>query len=734
MTRPSAPLILAGLALLVAACAGDGASREDRARWEARSAAVTITRDDWGIAHVKGATDADAVFGMLYAQAEDDFHRVEMNYLNAIGRYAEATGAEDIWRDLRARLWVDEDSLRALYETAPEWLRTLMVAATDGVNYYLHTHPEVRPRVLTRFEPWMTLPFSEGSIGWDLESASLARLRAFYDSATTRTAMVDAKEAMAAREPVPTGSNGFAIAPSRSASGKALLLINPHTSHYFRGELHVTSDEGLDAYGAATWGQFFIYQGFNATAGWMHTSSDADQLDEYLEIVTPSADGFTYRYEGEERRVRQDTVTIRFRTDSGMASRTFVTYHTHHGPIVGRAGDRWIAFKVMQEHVKALTQSYTRMKAADHAAYRRTMESHTNSSNNTIFADASGNIAYFHANFVPKRDPRFDWTRPVDGSIAATEWQGVHTLDESPDLLNPPTGWIQNTNNWPWSAAGPHSLRARDYPRYFDNGAENPRGLSALAVLPRDTAFTLESLIAAAYDPMLPAFDLLLPGLFRAFDALPRSDARRERLREPVELLRAWDRRWGANSIATAVAVHYGEEVWRRASSSTGSDDVEVYRAIGRSAPAAVHLAALDSAITKLAADFGDWRTPWGEINRIQRVSPDIRQQWDDTKPSVAVPFTSARWGSLASFDARAPNGTRRRYGTYGNSFVAVVEFGERVRARAITAGGQSGDPASPHFFDQAQRYASGDLRPVYFHPDELEGHVTATYRPGERR
>ncbi|MFM2140247.1 MAG: hypothetical protein RLZZ25_512, partial [Gemmatimonadota bacterium] len=372
---------------LLGACARPGPSAADLARWEARAAATTITRDEWGIPHIVGATDADAVFGMIYAQAEDDFTRIEMNYLTALGRRAEAEGEPALWQDLRMRLFIDPDSLQALYGRSPEWLRALMDAWADGLNYYLHIHPETRPKVLTRFEPWMALAFTEGSIGGDIESISLAGLERFYaDSATAVT--VASWQPYELKEP--SGSNGFAIAPSNSASGHALLLINPHTSFFFREELQMTSEEGLNAYGAVTWGQFFVYQGFNDRAGWMHTSSGADAIDEYVERVTRTATGWTYHYGSEERPVMIDSVTIQVRTDGGLQPRTFSTYRTHHGPIVRAEGDRWIATRLMHDPITALTQSYTRTKARSLAEFRATMDLHTNSSNNTVYADADG--------------------------------------------------------------------------------------------------------------------------------------------------------------------------------------------------------------------------------------------------------------------------------------------------------------------------------------------------------
>ncbi len=292
-------LLLAAL-LFAGACASIPSQDDESARWRAQSARVTIARDDWGIAHVRGKSDADAVFGMIYAQAEDDFDRVESNYLTALGWTAETDGEKAIWADLRAKLYMDPDDLRARYAASPPWLRRLMDSWADGLNYYLATHPEVRPRSITRFEPWMALSFTEGSIGGDIERIDLAALESFYSKRGKALAST-----APAHDPEPRGSNGFAIAPSNSADGHALLLINPHTSFFFRSELQVASDEGLNAYGAATWGQFFIYQGFNESAGWMHTSSGVDVVDEFLETIEQKAGGLFYRYGNETRPVER---------------------------------------------------------------------------------------------------------------------------------------------------------------------------------------------------------------------------------------------------------------------------------------------------------------------------------------------------------------------------------------------------------------------------------------------
>jgi acyl-homoserine lactone acylase PvdQ len=701
-----------------------GSADKDVAAWEKQARNVTIIRDDWGIAHVYGRTDADAVFGVMYAQAEDDFNRVETNYLNSMGRLAEAEGEAEVYRDLRMKIFIDSDDMKAQYQKSQAWLKSLMNAYADGLNYYLHTHPKVTPRVITRFEPWMALTFSEGSIGGDIERVNLAQLESFYGRGPKKSAFAplalrrDKSAEAIAEYAEPAGSNGIAIAPSNTTAHHALLLINPHTSFFFRAEAQMVSDEGLNAYGAITWGQFFIYQGFNDRAGWMHTSSGVDNIDEYLETVVKKDDGFFYKYGTEERPLKETRITVPYKTGTGMAQKEFTVYRSHHGPIVREApGDnaRWVSVRLMQEPLKALTQSYSRTKAKNYKAFRETMELHTNSSNNTIYADTDGAIAYFHSNFIPKRDTKFDWTKPVDGSDPATEWKGVLSIDETPGLLNPASGWLYNTNNWPWSAAGPDSPKKSDYPAYVDRGnEESPRGKHAIRVLERKKDFTLDALIAAAYDSYLPAFQDQIPALLEAWDQTPADNPLKAKLSEQIALLRAWDLRWSTTSVQTSLAVYWGEEIGRT-----------------RQPTAQQLLQALSVASDKLASDFGSWKTPWGDINRFQRLTGDIVQPFNDAAPSIPVGFTSSRWGSLASFGARTYKGTRKMYGSSGNSFVAVVEFGDRVRAKAVTAGGGSGDLKSPHFNDQATRYSTGDLRDVYFYRPQLEGHIERQYHPG---
>ncbi len=723
LTRPA----MAGLlALCLAGTAR--ANSVEQARWQREAQAVTITRDDWGIAHVHGKTDADAVFGMAYAQAEDDFNRVESNYLTALGRTAEAEGETAIWQDLRQRLFIDPVELKTLYGQSPAWLKRLMDAWADGLNDYLATHPDTHPKVITHFEPWMALSFTEGSIGGDIERVELAPLKAFYGQpGDAPLAQVDSRPSWLE----PTGSNGIAIAPKLTVDGHALLLINPHTSFFFRSELQMSSDAGLDAYGAVTWGQFFIYQGFNPHVGWMHTSTGVDVVDEFAETIVHKDGRLFYRYGKSLRPVTSRRITLSYRTkDGALAQRSFTAYFTHHGPIVRNMDGKWIAEALMNKPIPALEQSWLRTRTHDLASYMKVAELKANSSNNTLFADDKGEIAFLLPQFVPRRDNRFDYTRPVDGSNPATDWHGLTPLDQLPQVVNPPNGWAFNTNDWPWSAAGPYSPKQADFPRYMDSFGENPRGLHATRLLTGIRNVTLPSLITAAFDSYLPAFARQIPILVADYDALPAHDPLRAKLAGQIQLLRHWDYRWGIASMPTSLAVFWGDTLWNEVSKADTAEGLSIYDYMAERAGSRARLNALLEASDRLTKDFGSWGVPWGEINRFQRIDDAIVQKFNDSKPSIPVPFTSSRWGSLASFGAHRWPGTRRYYGTSGNSFVAVVEFGPKVRARAITAGGESGHPGSKHFNDEAERYTTGNLRTVYFWPKQLKGHTERVYHP----
>jgi acyl-homoserine-lactone acylase len=739
-------LVLPALLLLSTAAAPP----PELAQLRSEASRVTIARDDWGIAHVHGHTDADAVFGMIYAQAEDDFPRVEANYLTNLGLTAEADGEKAIWQDLRARLYVSPSELKADYAASPPAMRKLMDAWADGLNYFLATHPNVHPRVITHFEPWMVMSFTEGSIGGDIERIDLKKLEAFYSSSPRFRGEGDHPRgggggpsvSFAATSPgnpgedvtEPQGSNGIAIAPKLTGDGGSLLLINPHTSFYFRSELQMSSDQGLDVYGAATWGQFFIYQGFNPHVGWMHTSTGVDNVDEFAEKVERRGNGYCYWYGRTCRPLGARPITIRYRTPDGhMASRGFIAWMTHRGPIVASDHGRWIAFAMMNRPVEALQQSYLRTKASDLASYMRISDLKANSSNNTVFADDKGDIAVLAPQFMPRRDNRFDYTQPVDGSNPATDWKGLHAVSELPNTINPPNGWAFNSNDWLYSAAGPYSPKPANFPAYLDSAGQSYRTIHATRLLTQPGKWSLDRLQTVAFDSAQPSFEVLVPMLVSAWQALPSSDPRKVRLAEPIAALNAWDKRWGVNSIPNTLAQFWGDELAKAATSREWSDHRNFFRHMEALSPAE-KLDTFTRGLDRLERDFGSWRIPWGEVNRFQRIDPAIDSRFDDNAPSIPVGFTSNKWGSLASFGASQKPGTKKWYGTNGNSFVAVVEFTPHgPRARAVTAGGESGHPDSPHFDDEAVRYATGNLRDVYFAPAQLRGHTERVYQPGQQ-
>ena len=697
-------------------------------KWEEQAARVEIIRDNFGVPHIYGKTDADAVFGMLYAQCEDDFPRVERNYYWAIGRLAEVEGEQALYSDLRARLYMTIDEAKAHYEKAPDWLKELCQAYADGVNYYLHTHPEVQPKVLTRFEPWFPMFFFEGSIGGDIESVSTRGIASFYGQGG-QIALADLEEKPDLLEE-PKGSNGIAISGEHTASGNAMLLINPHTSFYFRGESQVVSEEGLNAYGATTWGQFFIYQGFNEKNGWMHTSTRVDFKDDFLETVEERDGKLQYKYGDEWRDVWTSEVTLKYKDGDEMKERTFPMYRTHHGPITGKSGDQWIATALNWEPVDALIQSFTRTKTNNHKEFWEMMRIRRNSSNNTVYADADGTIAYYHGDFIPKRDPQFDYSRPVDGSNPQTDWQGMHNLEDIITIVNPENGWIQNCNSTPFTAAAEFSPKREDYPFYMAPDEENFRGVHAARVLSQANELTLDGLINLAYDPYIPAFEGVVPGLLQALDKNP---AKKRQMKEAYDIMKAWNFATGKESIAMTIAQFYGNAYYRSGEVPREGDGMERFEYLGTGLADAKKIEIFETALKNIEDDFGTWKLPWGEYNRFQRLSGDIDLKYDDDQPSIAVGMASGRWGALASFGANAHD-TKKIYGSSGNSFIAVVEFGERVKAKSMLAGGQSNDPNSPHFYDQAQRYADVEFKDVAFYKEDVLQRAEETYRPGGRK
>ena len=708
-------------------------STTDLTRCQKQAKDVTIIRDTWGVPHIYGKSDADAVFGLLYAQCEDDFKRVEMNYIEKLGRLAEVNGQKDLYNDLQIRLLIDSVDAIADYKKAEPWLKKLLNAYADGINFYLHTHPQTKPTLLTNFKPWYPLLWTDGSIG-AISTADISNneIKSFYSG----TEVVGATKIQ--RDPeLQTGSNGFAFAPSITASGKSILYINPHVTFYFRPEVQVSSEEGLNVYGAVTWGQMFVYQGFNQYCGWMHTSSNVDVADMYAEKIVKKDNKLFYEYDGKLRPVVQKKITLRYLENGILQNKNITTYYTHHGPVMAKRDGKWISLKSYNRSITSLVQSWKRTKAKGFDDYKKVMDLKANTSNNTVFADNKGNIAYWHGNFVPIRDTKYNWGKVVDGSTSATEWKGLHAVDETVHSYNPVNGWLQNCNSTPYTVAGKDSPKKLDYRAYMAPDGENFRGLNAVRVLGSQKDYTIDKVIKSGYDTYLTAFEILVPAIVASFEKnINPQDSLYALLKEPISTLKNWDFRASESSIATTLAIEtaqkIGSQLTRVYVEEGELDQVESTRRFAAKATSTDLLLPLLKTVNELKSKFGKWQMPWGELNRFQRLTGDLNEKYEDTQASIPVGFASSLWGCLPSVNSRYFEGTKLRYGVGGNSFICAVEFGEKIKAKSLLAGGESGNKSSKHFTDQAMMYTQGKFKDVLFYKEDVLKNVERRYKPGE--
>ncbi|MFN2458954.1 MAG: penicillin acylase family protein [Chitinophagaceae bacterium] len=726
--------------LFLIACSSSQ-QKEIPKQYKEQAKRVTIVRDRWGIPHIYGKTDADAVFGLMYAQCEESFERVERNYIDKLGRLSEIEGESYLYHDLQMRLLYDTTAAIADYNNSPPWLKKLLQAFSDGIHYYLAKNPEVKPLLLERFEPWYPLLFTDG---------------AYIDTKTGGLQMEDMKNlfgeylpaGVSALQPSSwfqqesTGSNGFAVAPSRSASKNALLYINPHVAFYFRTEVHMVSEEGLNTYGAVTWGQFFIFQGFNEHCGWMHTTSMADVSDLYEEKIIKKDPDLFYEYDGKLMPLTKKQIQLKYLSATNISSASVTAYATHHGPIVGIRNNKWLALKAQNRSLQGLIQSWQRTKAKDLAGFTRTMELRANNFTNTMYADDKGNIAYWHGNFIPKRNTSYDASLPLDGSTSITEWQGLHDLKEIVHVINPKEGWLQNCNSSPFSVSGVNSISKDIYPLYMAPEGENFRSLFAIKQLSAQNDLTPEKLIAIGYDHYLAAFDSLLPPLFKDFAALPVTDPFFSSLKEAVDSLRYWDKRSSVTSVATTIGIFWAYQIVsnRRPDvpKNVINDLVKMITWYINHHSAQEKFEALQAVLTGLEKSYGTWKVAWGDINRFQRITGGVRARFDVAKNSLPVGLGPAFLGSLPAYETIWQDS--KMYGVGGNSFVAVVEFvrkdsfgGKKIKAKSIVAGGKSFDPESKHFFDQSQMFIEGKLKDVYFYKEDILKNAERTYHPGEK-
>ena len=663
---------------------------------------VTIYRDTYGVPHVFGRTDASTVFGFAYAQAEDNFWRVEENFINALGRASELYGEKSLDEDRLNRALEIPRRAQDEYARLDKHTRSLCDAFAAGFNYYLERHPEVRPRLLTKMEPWYTLAF----IRYNYFQNGFARDRSLRRTDLQTAALEhDLKEH--------TGSNGWAIGPSKSASGYAMLFINPHLPFFGPGQVyegHVHSDEGWNFTGYTRFGFPLPYVGHNENGGWVSTDNAADLTDVYLETFDDPARPLAYKYGNGYRLATEHVEEIRVKTAGGIETRKFTMRKTHHGPIVAARDGKLLALRMAKfESDGWLREWYEMTRATSLAALKRAMSPLNMLFGNVMYADRQGNTWYLYNGAVPKRDPRFDWTKPVDGSDPATEWQGYHTIDELPQLTNPKSGWMQNCNTTPFLLTSEDNPDPKTFPKYMVQEGDNPRGAISREILASKSKFTFDELTRLAFDTRVMNAGKRLPGLISALKQQLDKDPR---LREVHDELARWNQRSSNDSVAMTIF-----SLWHDRVARDEKQDVVI---------------ALNEVLDALQRDFGTWKVAWGDLNRLQRIDESKGEEFQDSRSSLAVAGVNGHDGAVFTFYAAPMRGQKRRYGVAGGTYISVVEFGPKVRALSVHTFGASGDPKSRHFMDQAALYSRGEFKPAWLTLDEIRANLEASYHPGE--
>lgn len=685
---------------------------------------VTIIRDNHGVPHIYGPTDASVVFGHAYAQAEDNFEQIEYNTLYALGRSAELRGERDFWDNLLARAFEIPRLAREEYARATPPMRGIYDAYAAGLNYYVERNPGQRPRLIERFEPWHTIAMLRARYWlaefiWDtgLQRRELKIGDRKFAGAETQPAGAGTlafHETSADRlEERVQGSNMWAVAPAKSASGHAMLFINPHVGFfgpYTYYEAHLHSEEGLRFSGTGRHGFPFPYIGHNERLGWSHTDNYFDHGDLYAETFDHPNDPLAYRYNQGYRKAEEWVESVAVLVDGKLESRRVAFRKTHHGPVVAERDGKPMAVKLAKAAEGGwYDQWYAMARAQNLTEFRSALDRVAIPYMNIIYADADGNIFYIYNGVVPKRAPQFDWRKPVDGSTSDTEWLGYHGARELPQILNPASGYLQNTNSTPFTVTTGAGLDSTGFPKYMiGEEGDNSRARMSRRILTEREKFDFEQWTRAATDTRIEVANEVLPKLAAAFDSLRTRDAERAARLEPhVKTLLAWDRR--STVASTAMTLFF-----------------QMMNLSG-SAP----LDGLERAVASLQKDWGSTEVPWGQVNRLQRRHWSGTEAFSQDDVSLPVPGAPGWLGIIYVFNSRRTG--NQQYGMSGNSYVSVIEFGPRVQARSIVYFGQSSDPTSPHYFDQAALYAQGQFKPAWFNRDEVQANARRSYHPGER-
>ncbi|MGH9800280.1 MAG: penicillin acylase family protein [Blastocatellia bacterium] len=745
---------------------------------------VTIYRDKWGVPHVYGPTDYSVMFGFMYAQAEDNFWQIEDSYIQSIGRAAEAYGENGILSanagrplesDLINRQFEINRLAQADYSKLSKQAKDICDAAADGLNYFLEKNPQVKPILITKFEPWHLLAFNRfaqyqlfifrrlGLRPNELRAsvqevgAKTARQRdgemegqrdrgteGLKEEATTSTDLSISPSLLPSlslslqeTEDIWTagvvGSNTWAVMPKKSASGHAMLFVNPHQPFFGPGqwiEGHVHSDSGWNMSGASFPGSPFPTLGHNDNLGWSHTVNAPDVIDAWEEKFDDAGNPLNYKYGSGYRPATEWSETIKVKTAAGIVGRTFKMRKTHHGPVMAVRDGKPLAVRMAawENAGGALEQRYLMGKAKNLTEFKAAMSRLAVPMFNTMYADREGNIFYIYYGAVPKRDQKYDWSKFVDGSDPGTEWQGYHKLEELPQVLNPASGWAQNCNATPLLASGEELGKdgnpdGAKFPAYMVTEKDNPRSRISRRVLSERATFSYEDWAKAAFDTRVIEAERLIPQLAAEFDKMKVAEpARAEKLAPVIAELKAWNNVSTFDSTAMTVFTLwcYARIQPQAAQLTKGHPfpEVDVLEFV------------VNEQITR---KWGTWKVKWGEFNRIQRVhTSGTIEPFSDDKPSLPVAGGPGDpIGIVFNFYSPEAKGLKRRYGIAGHSFFSVIEFGPKPQARSLLQFGQNADPQSKHYFDQAELYSKMQFKPAWFTLEEIKANLETSYHPG---
>lgn len=690
---------------------------------------VTVYRDQFGVPHVYGEDDESAAFGFAYAMAEDNFNLILENYIHAVGRSSELIGEDGLLDDwINRSLEITRISKEEFDVLSPE-TQALCRGYAAGLNYYVQTHPDAEMRILREFEPWHPLAFINYLYYQRVLLPAYSRIprqsfeeafKALNNEPENKNLSLALQNAQKDGE----GSNSWAVNGSKSASGNAMLFINPHLPWFGPAqvyEAHIISGSGWNFTGYTRFGFPLPYVGHSEKLGWASTDNAADLVDTYYEYFTRADDSLSYEYDDSYRQASRWQETVTIRTDSGLVSRELSFLKTHHGPVISYQEDKPVSVRMARYETPGwLEQWYGMTKAQNLEEFRQAVSTLEVQFGNFMYADQAGNIWYVYNGAVPKRKEGYDYERPLVGNTMDTEWLGYHTLEELPQIFNPASHWMQNCNGTPVLGTEPADApRKEDFPEYMIVEPDNPRSEHARRILRETESFTYESFRDSTYSTYLISAEKDIPMLLNEADG----EALTPEVQEAIEMLTNWDRVSRAESAETTLYVLMVYAAWL--------DEMQSNSGV------ISFLTGLENTVQDLQETRGTWKVAWGEMQRMQRPPDHIANDvhFSDSLPSV--PLTGAPSWTGAIYIANANpdrQGNQYMYGEHGNSYVSIIEFGDTIRSGSLHPFGPSGDPSSPHYFDQAKQHSSGNYKPAYLYLEEVKANAVEVYSPGERQ